>query len=292
MGRNLIERMTTLSVAFQDVIDERKRHVSEEGWTSQRVDLYEGGELARAASCYVLCAANGIKRRRALQTHQEFVAEYTRSPTNYWCWPWMDDHWKPESPRRDLVRAAAFLIAEIERIDRRGDSVPDDPHDPGLDTSSLSPSKREPLSAVAQQLDNLLYKFACEQRHIICGSSDDRIAGERKASKTRAAILELVSRRADETTCFPTDVERSNTPDEVVLEPGTIMLRGKLWWFCELLWCSADPDNGIMSEYVDGYNLHTFDGEFWDWGKDQLTEEEERLVNAALSKLTRDPDDV
>ncbi|AKQ30008.1 TPA: hypothetical protein JI225_05075 [Acinetobacter baumannii] len=27
-------------------------------------------------------------------------------------------YWKPKSPRQDLVRAAALLIAEIERLDR------------------------------------------------------------------------------------------------------------------------------------------------------------------------------
>lgn len=33
-------------------------------------------------------------------------------------WPWGDCYWKPKSPRQDLVRAAALLIAEIERLDR------------------------------------------------------------------------------------------------------------------------------------------------------------------------------
>ncbi|SUU02078.1 Uncharacterised protein [Acinetobacter baumannii] len=33
-------------------------------------------------------------------------------------WPWDDCYWKPKSPRQDLVRAAALLIAEIERLDR------------------------------------------------------------------------------------------------------------------------------------------------------------------------------
>ncbi|BCR41623.1 hypothetical protein KHAB170019_24460 [Acinetobacter baumannii] len=33
-------------------------------------------------------------------------------------WPFADTFWKPKSPRQDLVRAAALLIAEIERLDR------------------------------------------------------------------------------------------------------------------------------------------------------------------------------
>ncbi|WP_171346570.1 hypothetical protein [Acinetobacter baumannii] len=32
--------------------------------------------------------------------------------------PFADTFWKPKSPRQDLVRAAALLIAEIERLDR------------------------------------------------------------------------------------------------------------------------------------------------------------------------------
>lgn len=34
-------------------------------------------------------------------------------------WKWNSEHWKPKTPRRDLVRAVALLIREIERIDRK-----------------------------------------------------------------------------------------------------------------------------------------------------------------------------
>jgi hypothetical protein len=33
-------------------------------------------------------------------------------------WPWSLHWWKPKSPRRDLIRAAALIVAEIERLDR------------------------------------------------------------------------------------------------------------------------------------------------------------------------------
>ena len=32
--------------------------------------------------------------------------------------PWEDAWWKPTTPRRDLVKAAALILAEIERLDR------------------------------------------------------------------------------------------------------------------------------------------------------------------------------
>jgi hypothetical protein len=33
------------------------------------------------------------------------------------CWPWTRDWWKPQDFRRDLVRAAALILAELERFD-------------------------------------------------------------------------------------------------------------------------------------------------------------------------------
>lgn len=33
-------------------------------------------------------------------------------------WPWDERWWKPEGGRRDLVKAGALIIAEIERLDR------------------------------------------------------------------------------------------------------------------------------------------------------------------------------
>ena len=33
-------------------------------------------------------------------------------------WPWDGNRWKPSTPRNDLIKAAALLIAEIERLDR------------------------------------------------------------------------------------------------------------------------------------------------------------------------------
>jgi hypothetical protein len=37
-------------------------------------------------------------------------------------WPWHDDWWKPKDRRRDLIRAAALIVAEIERLDRAAKS--------------------------------------------------------------------------------------------------------------------------------------------------------------------------
>ena len=95
-----------LTDAIRDVMAERLRQVNEEGWTATLDDRYEYGELAKAAACYACEAIKSDYLRRM---------DAFSVPTD---WPWGGDSWKPKDPRRDLVRAAALLIAEIERLDR------------------------------------------------------------------------------------------------------------------------------------------------------------------------------
>lgn len=64
-------------------------------------DERDGGELARAAACYALPP---IER-----THLLVVTLL---------WPFESESWKPGPRRRELIKAAALLVAEIERIDR------------------------------------------------------------------------------------------------------------------------------------------------------------------------------
>jgi hypothetical protein len=70
-----------------------------------------------------------------------------------------------------------------------------------------------------------------------------------------------------------------------------IELRGKPWDFIDVVWRAAEPDVGIMSEWVDGYDLEDEDGNRWDWAKDQLTDDEAKYVDAELAKLTFEPYD-
>lgn len=83
-----------LTDAARDVLAERQRQISAEGFTPQLDDEYSDGQLARAAVCYVL----------------------PKAPPEGWPWPaaW----WKPGDRRRDLVKAGALILAEIERLDR------------------------------------------------------------------------------------------------------------------------------------------------------------------------------
>ena len=96
------------SGAAQDVIAERQRQVTAEGWTPKHDDQYSNGAMADAAGCYALHAHDSRK-----DEVKGFVPAW---------WPWHAEWWKPTNPRRDLVKAGALILAEIERIDRETSS--------------------------------------------------------------------------------------------------------------------------------------------------------------------------
>lgn len=86
-----------LSPFMQAVIAERFRQIEGEGWDTAHDDAHKAGELAKAGGCYAIHTGDG-------ETPQE--------------WPWSDSWWKPNGFRRDLVRAAALILAEGEKFDR------------------------------------------------------------------------------------------------------------------------------------------------------------------------------
>lgn len=70
--------------------------------------------MAEAAACYAINAARSVQGLNAAPQAQS-LGPITPP---FHLWPWDMSWWKPRTPREDLVRAAALLIAEIERIDR------------------------------------------------------------------------------------------------------------------------------------------------------------------------------
>ena len=88
------------SCAIADVIAERQRQQSVKGFSTEQDDTYVGCQLAAAAICY-------IEPMEAM---------------SYWPADWHDDSFKPTNERRNLVKAAALIIAEIERIDRKSNA--------------------------------------------------------------------------------------------------------------------------------------------------------------------------
>lgn len=91
---------TEMTQAALDILEERRRQVETEGWTPEHDDEHSKGEMAAAAACYALNASVPMPK---------LMPSY---------WPWATEWWKPTNPRRDLVKSAALLLAEIERLDR------------------------------------------------------------------------------------------------------------------------------------------------------------------------------
>lgn len=90
------------TAAIQDVVGERQRQISAERWTPEHDDKHPVGDMARAAACYALVSANYPADDVAILRF----------------WPWLDGWWKPGENRRNLIKAGALILAEIERIDR------------------------------------------------------------------------------------------------------------------------------------------------------------------------------
>ena len=87
-----------------EVARERERQMAVEGWTAEHDDTHSCGELAEAAACYAAPAPHGVR-------------PLSVEPPNLW--PWSREWWKPKDRRRNLVRACALIVAEIERLDRQ-----------------------------------------------------------------------------------------------------------------------------------------------------------------------------
>jgi len=87
---------------LNEVKSERIRQI-EQGWTLAHDDTHSDGEIALAAACYALESADQCSLGILKQI-----------------WPWEKEYWKPRRSRRlNLMRAAALIVAEIERIDRK-----------------------------------------------------------------------------------------------------------------------------------------------------------------------------
>lgn len=85
---------------IEDIAAERARQILEEGYGPEHDDRHADGALAKAAACY------------ALHAGREVPAE--PRPRHF---P-LDWEWKQKGHRRDLVRAASLIAAEIDRLDR------------------------------------------------------------------------------------------------------------------------------------------------------------------------------
>ena len=103
LGWFLREIEMELTKAASDVLAERRRQIDTEGWTREHDDQHDEGDMAIAGACYAAKAAG-----RGLHSSNSVPS----------LWPWDADWWKPSDKRRNLVKAGALILAEIERMDR------------------------------------------------------------------------------------------------------------------------------------------------------------------------------
>jgi hypothetical protein len=101
-GMEALQVRRPLSPFMQAVVAERFRQIEDEGWSADHDDEHEEGELAQAGAVYAMHADCG--------DDDDVPAD----------WRWSDRWWKPgDGFRRNLVKAAALIIAEGDKFDRQ-----------------------------------------------------------------------------------------------------------------------------------------------------------------------------
>lgn len=91
------------TAAIELIAKERERQINIEGWTSEHDKKHDKGELALAAAAYALA---------------EEIRDETKSNRSPYWWPWENRYWRPtpNDRTRELVKAGALIVAEIERL--------------------------------------------------------------------------------------------------------------------------------------------------------------------------------
>lgn len=101
----------TKTNGLQMIAAERARQITEEGYTPEHDDQYASGALAMAAATYA-----------TPEEHRDYSqgAHLLPIPNT---WPWPSYRWQPAARDRirELVKAGALILAEIERLQRACD---------------------------------------------------------------------------------------------------------------------------------------------------------------------------
>lgn len=94
-----MDKLRPKPTAIELIAAERQRQIEQEGWTAEHDRQWASGQLALAAACYA-------------------IPDNRRTEIILRLWPWMLIWWKPtpDDRERELIKAAALLVAEIERL--------------------------------------------------------------------------------------------------------------------------------------------------------------------------------
>lgn len=104
----LFSKLSQTTFAVRDVLTERRRQVEAEGWTPEHDDKHTNDELAALACFYAMPAS--VCEWSSPDCYGDTLGEFIRS-AGWWQTTTGDR-------RRELVRAGALILAEIERLDR------------------------------------------------------------------------------------------------------------------------------------------------------------------------------
>lgn len=179
--------------AIRDIAAERKRQREGEGFTLERDDGYELGELAAAAGCYALY----------------------ENPEPSEQWPWSDSWWKPTSRRRSLVKAGALITSEIERLDRITAKCQHPVHkNPGMvapcPECHYDPFEYQDLTGSLKADDP--FEKITEMFHLLIECRDALPAIDKASARVRGISLSLAD-RID--TCLEPWVAEDDDPDAI-----------------------------------------------------------------------------
>lgn len=101
-----------MKTGIELIAKERRRQIEVEGWTPEHDAEHCNQELALAAVCY----ATPPSSRETLASS---VGMYDEQTLNYPLdWPWKSKWWKPtpDDRIRELTKAGALIVAEIDRL--------------------------------------------------------------------------------------------------------------------------------------------------------------------------------
>lgn len=91
-------------------IRQEYRQLTRDGLPPQEADQYIDGSITHAAGAYLSIATTSFYPLALREILQRDAKEL---------WPWSEESWNPSAaPRKNLIRAAAYIVAEIERLAR------------------------------------------------------------------------------------------------------------------------------------------------------------------------------
>lgn len=104
-----------------DLIETRRARHRERGYSDSHDDSHENGELGKAALNYlaVTLMVQSFGHDEPPEDTGPFYGLAGESKCPSFAWPFEPDHWHPADVREMLIETIGFLVAEVERIDRK-----------------------------------------------------------------------------------------------------------------------------------------------------------------------------